>query len=337
MELSSKLLKFMERGKDILGCEYSVIGGAMTWVSDSDLVSAISNNGAFGVLAGGAMSPEHLSEEIEKTKTKTQKNFGVNVILAHPELQNLIDVCGEKKVSHIFFAGGIVDKNSVEKAHSYGMKCFGFAPTLTLAKRMFKNGVDGLIIEGHEAGGHVGPVSTIVLVQEILMNMQEYPIFVAGGIVRGEIFASMLSLGACGCQLGSIFACCKEANVHQKFKEAFLSANSRDAVVSVQLDKSFPVTAVRALANEAYKEFMAMQKEALFKFESGEWSLEEARLTLEKFWAGALRRAAIEGDIGHGSVMAGQSVGLIKEELSIKEILEKLMKEANSYLEQFKC
>lgn len=334
MNMSDKLFRLMKRGNDILGCKYAILGGAMTWVSDSDLVAAISNSGAFGVLAGGAMSSEQLSLEIEKTKFKTDKNFGVNLILAHPDLQDLIDVCGEKKVTHLFFAGGIVDKASVEKAHSYGMKCFGFAPTLILAKRMIRNGVDGLVIEGNEAGGHVGPVSTIVLVQEILLNLKEFPIFVAGGIVRGEIFASLLSLGACGCQLGSIFACCKESNAHENFKKAFLSANSRDAVVSVQLDKNFPVTAVRSIENEAYKEFMKRQKTALFEFEAGDKTLDEARLSLEKFWAGALRRAVVEGDVERGSIMAGQSVGLIKEEMSIQEILEKLMTEADAYLGQ---
>lgn len=330
--MTDKLLNLMEKGNELLGCDYAIIGGAMTWVSDSNLVSAISNAGAFGVLACGAMSAESLSKEIEVTTKKTDKNFGVNLILAHPDLQDLIDVCGEHKVSHIFFAGGIVEKKFIEKSHSYGMKCFGFAPTLILAKRMFKNGVDGLIIEGNEAGGHIGPVSTLVLVQEILLELQGYPIFVAGGIVRGEIYASMLNLGAYGCQLGSVFACCKDAAVHADFKKAFVLAKSRDAVSSVQLDKNFPVTAVRALENDASKEFLVRQKEALFKFESGEWSLEEARLTLEKFWAGALRRAAVEGDIKTGSMMAGQSVGLINAELSVEEIIAKLVNEADEFL-----
>lgn len=332
MQLSKKLTNLMSKGCELLGCRYSVMCGAMTWISDEHLVSAISNAGAFGVLAGGAMSPDRLSNMIQATKEKTDANFGVNLILAHPELQNLIDVCGEKKVSHLVLAGGIPDANMIKKAHDYGMKCIGFAPSLAIAKRLFKLGIDGLIIEGHEAGGHVGPVSTLVLVQEILLQLPEKPIFVAGGIMRGEVYASMLLMGACGCQMGSVFACCKESQVHQDFKKSFISANSRDAVVSVQLDKKFPVTAVRAIENKAYTEFMKMQKDALFKYESQEWTLEEARLSLEHFWAGALRRAAVEGDLDTGSIMAGQSVGLIKDELSINEILQKLMSEADDFL-----
>ena len=334
MQISDKLLNMMKRGSDLLGSDYSIICGAMTWISDPTLVSAVSNAGAFGVLAGGAMNCEDLSSSISKTKQLTAENFGANLILAHPMINELVDVCGEHKVSHVIFAGGVPDKQLVQKVHDYGIKCIGFAPTLPIAKRLFKNGIDGLIIEGSEAGGHIGSVSTLVLVQEILLELRENPIFVAGGIVRGEILASMLLLGASGCQMGSIFACCKESTAHEKFKRAFFSANSRDAVVSTQLDKAFPVTAVRAIENNAYREFMKRQKEALFKLESGQHTLEEARLSLEHFWAGALRRAAVDGDVETGSIMAGQSVGLIKEEQSVSEVLSKLMTEASVFLDK---
>lgn len=322
----------MQKGTDLLGCDYALICGAMTWISDEHLVSAVSNAGAFGVLAGGAMSPEQLEQHIIATKNLTNKNFGVNLILMHPQLKELIDTCGTQQVSHIVYAGGLPNSDLISKAHEYGMKCLAFAPTLAIAKRLFKQGIDGIIIEGHESGGHVGPVSTLVLVQEILLQFSEKPIFVAGGIVRGEIMAALLSMGAAGCQMGSIFACCKESTAHNNFKKAFLGANSRNAVVSLQLDRNFPVTAVRALENQAYRDFMKKQKEALFKLESGELSLDEARLSLEHFWAGALRRAVVEGDLETGSIMAGQSVGLISEELSIHDILQNLFKEADHYL-----
>ncbi len=334
MQVSKKLFDMMKCGRELLGSDYSIMCGAMTWISDPGLVSAVSNAGAFGVLAGGAMNCEDLSCCIAKTKKLTTKNFGINLILAHPMIHELVDVCGEHRVSHVIFAGGIPEKILVQKVHDYGIKCIGFAPSLPIAKRLLKNGIDGLIIEGSEAGGHIGSVSTLVLVQEILFELQGKPIFVAGGIVRGEIFASMLLMGAYGCQMGSIFACCKESAAHEKFKNAFFAANSRDAVVSVQLDKAFPVTAVRAIENNAYREFAKRQKEALFKLESGELSLEDARLSLEHFWAGALRRAVIDGDVDNGSVMAGQSVGLIKEERGVSDVLSKIMAEASTFLEK---
>ena len=250
----------------------------------------------------------------------------------NPKLHDLIDVCGEKKVSHLILAGGIPDKSVIDKIHSYGMQVFAFAPAQSIARRLFKFGIDALIIEGSEAGGHVGPVSTMVLIQDMLLNMKEYPIFVAGGIIRGEIFASMLQLGAVGCQLGTVFACCKESIAHEKFKNAFFKAHAKDAVTPIQLDKKFPVSPVRAIANIGTEEFIAEQRRVIQKFENGEVALDEGRLELEHFWAGALRRAVREGDVERGSMMAGQIVGLVKEERSIEEILDQLFREAENFL-----
>ncbi|MDR1235704.1 MAG: nitronate monooxygenase, partial [Holosporaceae bacterium] len=232
-----KILKLMERGSKILGSRYSLIGGAMTWISESNLVSAMATSGMFGVLASGAMDGDLLKNEIEATQKKTQHNFGVNIILMNPKLHDLIEVCGEKKISHLILAGGIPDKALIEKIRSYGMQALAFAPAQSIAKRLFKNGVDALILEGSEAGGHVGPLSSTVLIQEILLNMAGYPIFVAGGILRGEFIASLLQLGAVGCQLGTVFACCKESTAHENFKKAFFRAGGRNAVTPVQLDK----------------------------------------------------------------------------------------------------
>ncbi len=328
-----KILKLMERGKAILGSEYAIIGGAMTWISESNLVSAMSNAGIFGVIASGAMDGDLLKNEIILTQQKTSKNFGVNLILMNPKLNDLIDACGERKVSHVILAGGIPGKEIIEKIHSYGMQAFSFAPSLSIAKKLFRIGLDALILEGSEAGGHVGQVSTMVLIQDILLNMREYPIFIAGGIVRGEIFAAMLQLGAIGCQLGTAFACAKESLAHPNFKKAFFRANGRDAVLPVQLDKKFPVSPVRALENIGTQEYIAKQKEVISKYEKNEISLEEGRLSLEHFWAGALRRAVQEGDTDRGSLMAGQIVQIVKEERSISEIVDTIMIEATNYLE----
>ena len=332
MKNYKKIQQLMARGCDILGSEYAILGGAMTWISESNLVSAMSNAGIFGVLASGAMSGDLLKNEIILTQEKTSKNFGVNIILMNPKLDELIDVCGERKVSHIVLAGGIPDKNVISKIHSYGIRVLSFAPMLSIAKRLFKNGVDALILEGSEAGGHVGPVSTMVLIQDILLNLKEYPIFVAGGILRGEIFASMLQLGAVGCQLGTIFACTKESVAHEEFKKAFFRASGRDAITPTQLDKKFPISPVRGIGNAGTREFIEKQKEIIQKFEKNEISLEEGRLALEHFWVGALRRAVQDGDTERGSLMSGQIVQIVNEEKSISEIVATILREAEELL-----
>ncbi|MDR1551072.1 MAG: nitronate monooxygenase [Holosporaceae bacterium] len=331
---NESIIKLMERGSKILGSKYSILGGAMAWISEAHLVSTMSNAGIFGVLASGAMNGDMLKKEIELTQGKTSKNFGVNLIMMNPKLHDLIDICGETKISHIILAGGIPDNPLMEKIHSYGIQVLTFAPTLAVAKRLFKYGLDALILEGSEAGGHVGHVSTMILIQDILLNLREYPIFVAGGILRGEVVAALLQLGAVGCQLGTVFACCKESLAHANFKNALLAASGRNAVTPIQLDKKFPVAQVRALENVATVEFIIRQREMLAKFEKGDITLDEGRLSLEYFWAGALRRAVQDGDVEHGSLMSGQIVEIVKDERSIEDIVHLLLAEAESFLAQ---
>lgn len=333
--MNEKLQKLMERGTKILGSKYAILGGAMTWISEANLVSEMSNAGIFGVLASGAMDGDALAKEIDATQQKTDKNFGVNLIVMNPKLQDLIDVCGEKKVSHVILAGGIPDKNMIDKIHGYGIQTMAFAPALSIAKRLFKQGVDSLVIEGNESGGHVGPVSTMVLIQSILLEMRDYPIFVAGGILRGEMIAALLQLGAAGCQLGTVFACCKESLAHPKFKEAFFRARGRNTATQVQLDKRFPVASVRVIENVATEEFMKKQRLAIEKIEKGETTPEEAFLSLEHFWAGSLRRAVQEGDVDRGSLMSGEIVELVKEEKTIPQIVDTIITEAENYLDRF--
>ena len=331
--MNEKILKLMERGSKILGSKYAILGGAMTWISESNLTSALSNAGLFGVLASGAMDGDLLKEEIIATQQKTNKNFGVNIIIMNPKINDLIDVCGERKVSHVILAGGVPEKSMIERIHSYGLQVMAFAPSQIIAKRLFKQGIDALIIEGSEAGGHVGPLSTMILIQDILLNMKEYPIFVAGGILRGEIVSALLKLGAAGCQLGTVFACCKESTAHEDFKKAYFRASGRNAVLPVQLDKKFNIAPVRALENIATEEFIQKQREVLEKFERGEVAANSGRLSLEHFWAGSLRRAVREGDTDRGSLMSGQIVELIKEERSIQEIIDQILREAESVLD----
>ncbi len=325
----------MQRGTDFLGCETAILCGAMSWVSERNLVAAISNAGGFGVIACGAMTPELLDREIAATKALTAKPFGVNLITMHPALFDLIAVCRKHGVTHVVLAGGIPPKGSVEaiKADESGIKVICFAPTLALAKKLLRSGADALVIEGMEAGGHIGPVSTSVLAQEILPALaEEHLIFVAGGIGRGEAIASYLEMGAAGVQLGTRFACATESIAHPDFKKAFFRASAREAVASVQVDPRLPVIPVRALKNKGTEEFTAKQREVAALLDAGEVDMLEAQLQIEHFWAGALRRAVVDGDVENGSVMAGQSVGMVTKEEPAADIIAELMAQCEAAL-----
>jgi enoyl-[acyl-carrier protein] reductase II len=324
-----RLGRLWQRGCDFLGTDLAIMGGAMSWISERNLVAAISNGGGFGVIACGSMMPDRLAEEIKATQELTTRPFGVNLITMHPELDALIDVCGQASVSHIVLAGGLPSSASIKRAKDTGAKVVCFAPALVIAKKLVRSGADALVVEGAEAGGHIGPVATSVLAQEILPEIgPQVPVFVAGGIGRGEAMVSYLEMGAAGVQLGTRFVCANECVAHDNFKKAFLKAAARDAVPSVQVDPTFPVIPVRALANHAAKRFIEYQHEVIARFRSGEIEQKAAQLEIEHFWAGALKRAVVDGDIENGSVMAGQSVGMVTREQPVADILGDLVTQA---------
>lgn len=328
-----KTRSLMQRGIDFLGSEHAILCGAMSWVSERNLVSAISNAGGFGVIACGAMTPDLLDAEIAATKALTAKPFGVNLITMHPMLFDLIAVCARHGVSHVVLAGGIPPKGSVEAIKAFGAKVLVFAPTLALAKRLLRSGADALVIEGSEAGGHIGPVATSVLAQEFLPELaDEFVVFVAGGIGRGDMIAAYLDMGASGVQLGTRFACATESIAHPAFKQAFFRANARDAEASVQIDPRLPVIPVRALKNKGTELFTLRQREVAQALDEGKVDMAEAQLQIEQFWAGALRRAVIDGDVENGSLMAGQSVGMVTGEQPVAEIVAQLMDECETAL-----
>ena len=330
-----RLKRLMRRGADFLGCDVAVLGGAMSWISERNLVSAISNAGGFGVIACGAMTPDLLDTEIAETKSRTDRPFGVNLITMHPDLTALIDVCGGHKVGHIVLAGGLPPPGAIDRIKATGAKLICFAPALALAKKLIRSGVDALVIEGMEAGGHIGPVSTSVLAQEILPEVaSELPVFVAGGIGRGGAIAGYLEMGAAGVQLGTRFVCAHECIAHPNFKKAFLRASARDAIPSVQIDPRLPVIPVRALKNREMEAFAAKQREVAQLLDEGKVEMAEAQLQIERYWAGALRRAVIDGDVESGSVMAGQSVGMVRQEQSVADIIAELVDEAAQALER---
>lgn len=326
---ATRLAARMARGTEFLGSEVAILCGAMSWVSERHLVSAISNAGGFGVIACGAMTPELLDAEIAATRAMTDRPFGVNLITMHPQLKELIAVCGRHGVGHVVLAGGLPPAGSLDAIKAIGAKVICFAPALSFAKKLIRSGVDALVIEGMEAGGHIGPVATSVLAQEILPEVAaQLPVFVAGGIGRGEAIAGYLDMGAAGVQLGTRFACASESIAHEKFKKAFFRASAREAVASVQVDPRLPVIPVRALKNAGTELFTAKQREVAAALDSGAIEMAEAQLQIEHYWAGALRRAVIDGDVEHGSLMAGQSVGMVTKEEPVAAIIAELMAEA---------
>jgi enoyl-[acyl-carrier protein] reductase II len=332
---AERLARRMARGCEFLGSEVAIMCGAMSWVSERNLVAAMSNAGGFGLIACGAMSPEQLDKEIAGTKALTDKPFGVNLITMHPQLLELIAVCKKHDVSHVVLAGGLPPAGSLDAIKEFGAKLICFAPALSLARKLIRSGVDALVVEGMEAGGHIGPVSTSVLAQEILPEVaSQVPVFVAGGIGRGEAIAGYLDMGAAGVQLGTRFVCATESIAHANFKKAFIRASARDATASVQIDPRLPVIPVRALKNAAGELFTAKQREVAQLLDDGKVEMMEAQLQIEHYWAGALRRAVIDGDVEHGSVMAGQSVGMVNKEEPVAEIIATLMAEAAHALEK---
>ncbi len=316
------------RGCGFLGTETPIICGAMAWVSDHTLVAAVSDAGGFGVLAASAMPPEELDGEIAATRAATDRPFGVNVVTLHPQFEANIEVCMAARIGHVVLAGGLPSAPTIRALKDVGSRVICFAPAAAVAKRLLRSGADALIVEGREAGGHVGPTSTLVLAQEILPHVPDVPVFMAGGIATGRGIAAAMELGASGCQIGTRFACATESPAHPDFKTALIRAQARDAVVSVQIDPRLKTIPVRALFNRGMAAFSDIQRELLSALDREEITLTEAQERVEHFWAGRLRRAVMGGDVEEGSVMAGQSVALVKEEQSARTIIDELVAEA---------
>jgi enoyl-[acyl-carrier protein] reductase II len=330
---TARLDRIWKPGKDFLGSELPIMCGAMTWISDPTLVSLMSNHGAFGVLAAGNMPPELFADSVDETYKLTDRPFAGNVITIAPNYLEHLDILCEKKVSHIVFAGSIPRGAEVEKAKASGAKVLAFASTSSIAKRMISYGVDALILEGSEAGGHIGHVSTMVLLQEILFQFTDIPIFVAGGIATGKMVAHLTLMGAAGAQMGTRFVLAEECGAHEKFKEVFMKARAREAIATPQYSAKLPVVSVRALNNHAMSHFGELQLELLEQLRAGEINRTDAQYKVEEYWVGSLRNAAVEGDVEHGSLMAGQSVGMMNRVQPLREILTELVEEADQGLQ----
>ena len=329
-KLTSRL--FAE-GSHFLGCPIPIICGAMTWVSEPRLVAKVCNEGAFACLAGGGAPPDILLEQIEETRRLTKGPFGVNLITISPAYREQLAALLQHPAPYVVFAGGIPKDEDIGAVKATGAKALCFAPTATLAKRLVSAGADALVLEGREAGGHVGPVVLNILLQQILFLNLPVPVFVAGGLWTGRLCAHLFLMGAAGVQLGTRFAASTDSCAHEKFKQAYQEASARDAVVTPQFDKRIPVAPVRALRNEACEEFDRLQMEMIGRLNIGELSRTQAQEQLEQFWTGGLRRAVQYGDVASGSVMAGQAVGLVSRLESVHDILTDLLDGMESELQ----
>ena len=323
----------MKRGSDFLGVKYPILCGAMTWISEPQLVSAVCNHGCFGCLAGGNAPTDVLLKYIEQTKALTDKPFAVNLITIAPAYKEHLAMIKDIKVPFIIFAGSFPKEKEIEAAKETGAKVMCFASTVSIAERMIRFGADAIILEGSEAGGHIGHVSSVILMQQVLYKFaDQIPMFMAGGMSTGKMMAHALLMGAAGVQLGTRFVMTRECTCHPAFKDVFIRANARDAIATPQYDSKLPVVAVRALRNKGMDNFGKLQLRLLKELEAGTCHRQDAQEEVEKYWMGALRRAAVEGDIDFGSLMAGQSVGLVDSEMSIQELVYELLDDGEKTL-----
>ena len=334
MQLIEKVWK---SGMDFLGVKYPIISGGMTWISNYELVKAVSDNGAFGVLASGNMPPDIFEREIVRCVAGISNPFGVNLITIAPNFEQHHEILKSKHVPVVIFAGSFPRKRYVQEMKKKGKRTMAFASTKSIADQMVGFGVDSLILEGSEAGGHIGYVSLTILLQQVLFKVSEVPVFVAGGIATGRMIPHLLLMGASGCQLGTRFVLSEECTAHNAFKQAFIKARARQAVSTPQYDSKLPIVAVRALKNRGMAEFGKLQLNLLRQLAAGKISREEAQYEVENFWVGSLRKAVVEGDVDYGSLMAGQSVGLVDEIKPISDIIGELVDDAENEIKRVKA
>lgn len=330
------LEKIWEKGKDFLGVRYPVISGGMTWISNYELVKAVSDAGAFPVLAGGNMPPEIFEAEVDRCLAGLKAPFAVNLVTIAPNFRAHYEIARTKKVPFVVFAGNFPRKQDIAGMKKAGVRTLSFASERSIAEWQIKMGIDGLLLEGSEAGGHIGYVSLIVLLQQVLFHFRDFPVFVAGGLGSGRMMAHLLLMGAWGCQFGTRFVLSEECTAHPNFKKVFQRSRSREAVATPQYDSKLPVVAVRAIKNKALEDFGKLQLDLLKRLDSGEISKTKAQYEVENYWVGSLRKAVVEGDVECGSLMAGQSVGLIRDIKPIREILADLTHDAEDELQRVK-
>lgn len=292
---------------EILGIKYPIFQGAMAWISGGELAGAVSRDGGLGIIAGGGMEPNLLRENIRKAKAITSNPFGVNLMLMRPDVEEQVNVCIEEGVKVITTGAGNPGA-FMDRLKAANIKVIPVIPTVKLAERMEKIGADAVIVEGMESGGHVGTITTMALLPQIV-NAVNIPVIAAGGIASGKQFLAALSMGAEAVQCGTIFLTAKECLIHQNYKNAILKAKDRSTVTT----GNFTGHPVRVIENKLAKEMLELEKNGA------------AKEKIEELGKGSLRNAVVDGDAEMGSIMAGQVAAMVNEERTTKEILDFLM------------
>ncbi len=299
---------------ELLNIEYPVIQGGMSWVAEYHLASAVSEAGGLGLIAAGGAPVEWIREQIREAKKLTDKPVGVNIMLMHPQADEIAGVMVEEGVQVVTTGAGSPEKYmSIWK--EAGIKVIPVVASVALAKRMERCGADAVIAEGCEAGGHIGELTTMVLVPQIV-DAVNIPVIAAGGIADGRGMAAAFMLGAAGVQMGTHFVVTKECTVHQNYKDCIIKAKDIDTKVTGR-NTGHPV---RCLRNNMTKEYLAK--------EAAGASLEE----LELLTLGGLKKCVVDGDVQNGSLMAGQIAGMVKDECTCKELIERVCSEAEQLM-----
>ncbi len=302
------------RVTEILGIEYPVIQGGMAWVAEHNLAAAVSNAGGLGIIGAASAPPEVVRDEIRKCKELTDKPFGVNVMLLNPNAEDVARIVVEEGVKVVTTGAGDPAK-FMPLWKEAGVKVFPVVASVAMAKLMERAGADGVVAEGMESGGHIGHTTTFALVPQVV-DAVNIPVVAAGGIADGRGVAAAFMLGAEAVQMGTRFVAAKESIVHPNFKEKIFKAKDIDSTVT-GMSTGHPV---RCLRNKMSKEYLRLEKEGADFME------------LEQLTLGSLRKAVIDGDVSNGTLMAGQIAGLVKEEMSCKEIIEEIVNQAEKLL-----
>lgn len=303
----------------LLGIKYPIIQGGMAWTSDAVLAAAVSNAGGAGIIGSGGRTTEWTRDEVRKAKTLTDKPFGVNVMLMAPNIADIIDMLCEEKVAFVTLGAGNPVPH-IEKFHNAGIKVIPVVPNVKLAKRIEAAGADALVVEGMEAGGHVGQQTTMALMENVLPQITKIPVLVAGGISDGRALAAALLMGAEGVQIGSRFLLTTECPAHPAAKQAIIDATDTDSTVT-GFSRGH---GVRCLKNAFTQQFSEREISGASQDE------------LNAMGTGTNKRGIMEGDIVDGTVMVGQSLNVLNDILPCKDVVERIMAEAQAAVEHIK-
>ncbi len=299
----------------LLGTKYPIIQGGMAWVAEYHLAAAVSNAGGLGIIGAASAPPEVVREQILQVKKLTDRPFGVNIMLLSPNAPEVAKIVLEEKVPVVTTGAGSPAKYMADWKAA-GIVVIPVVASVAMAKIMERTGADAVVAEGMESGGHIGSQTTMTLVPQVVDAVQ-IPVIAAGGIADGRGMAAAMMLGAEGIQMGTRFVVADESIVHENYKKRVLAAKDIDSEVT-GTSTGHPI---RVLRNQMSREYLKLEKQGA--------GFEE----LEQLTLGSLRKAVVDGDVVHGSLMAGQSAGLVKKEQTCREIIEEIMKEADTLLQ----